>query len=89
MSDYFSNFAATGDPNAAQLPVWKPFAPGAENYMEFGDGSIPRTGGYHAEACDYFDTIQLNDKCGFLCRMFFATHMPAAMRKGIGVFGSH
>jgi len=44
---YWTNFAKTGDPNGGGLPQWRPYAAGAEPYMEFGnDGRAhPRQGG--------------------------------------------
>jgi para-nitrobenzyl esterase len=37
MSASWVRFATTGDPNGEGVPMWLPFAPGSENYMEFGD----------------------------------------------------
>jgi para-nitrobenzyl esterase len=37
MSDYWVNFAATGDPNGKGLPKWAPYDRKAEAYLDFGD----------------------------------------------------
>ncbi|HEY6402039.1 MAG TPA: carboxylesterase family protein [Blastocatellia bacterium] len=37
MSDYWVNFATTGDPNGKGLPRWTPYDRGAEAYLDFGD----------------------------------------------------
>jgi len=36
MSNYWVNFATTGDPNGKGLSVWKTYEPGAEPYLELG-----------------------------------------------------
>lgn len=41
MSSYWVNFARTGDPNAAGLPVWAPYAAGDEVVMGLGDNTGP------------------------------------------------
>jgi carboxylesterase type B len=38
MTRYWSNFAATGDPNAAGLPPWPAFSPDTAAVMGLGDG---------------------------------------------------
>jgi para-nitrobenzyl esterase len=37
MSNYWVNFATTGDPNGKGLPKWTPYDSSAEPYMDFGD----------------------------------------------------
>jgi len=37
MSDYWSNFVKTGNPNSEGMPIWMPYVPYAKNCMEFGD----------------------------------------------------
>ena len=44
MSSYWTNFVKTGDPNGPGLPVWAPYDPASEPYLEIGD---PITTGHH------------------------------------------
>jgi para-nitrobenzyl esterase len=37
MSNYWVNFATTGDPNGKGLPTWTPYDSEAEPYLDFGD----------------------------------------------------
>ena len=37
MSNYWVNFATTGDPNGKGLPKWTPYDQSAEPYLDFGD----------------------------------------------------
>ncbi|MFY9608570.1 MAG: carboxylesterase family protein [Blastocatellia bacterium] len=37
MSNYWMNFARTGDPNGKGLPKWAPYKRGDESYIDFGD----------------------------------------------------
>jgi para-nitrobenzyl esterase len=37
MSSYWTNFVKTGDPNGPGLPVWTPYDPASEPYLEIGD----------------------------------------------------
>jgi para-nitrobenzyl esterase len=37
MSDYWVNFATTGDPNGKGLPKWGPYDRETEAYMDFGN----------------------------------------------------
>ena len=37
MSNYWVNFAKTGDPNGKGLPKWTPYSASDEPYMDFGD----------------------------------------------------
>jgi para-nitrobenzyl esterase len=37
MSNYWVNFATTGDPNGKGLPEWTPYDSETEAYLEFGD----------------------------------------------------
>ncbi len=36
-TNYWVNFATTGDPNGKVLPKWTPYDPSAEAYLDFGD----------------------------------------------------
>jgi carboxylesterase type B len=60
MMDAWATFAANGDPNGADTPVWAPYDAGRDNYLEFGD--MVRTGkGWRTKYLDflerYFDTL--------------------------------
>jgi len=51
-------FAATGDPNGGNLPLWPRYDAASDNYLEFGDSIIAKTGyrsGYLDFVQDYFD----------------------------------
>ncbi len=59
MMDAWVTFAATGDPNGADTPVWAPYDAARDNYLEFGD--MVRAGkGWRTKYLDflerYFDT---------------------------------
>ena len=60
MMEAWATFAANGDPNGADTPVWAPYDAGRDNYLEFGD--MVRTGkGWRTKYLDflerYFDTL--------------------------------
>ena len=40
---YWTNFAATGDPNGADLPDWPAYDPADDRYLELGEETGPRT----------------------------------------------
>jgi para-nitrobenzyl esterase len=42
ISDYWVNFATTGDPNGKGLPAWTPYNRETEAYLDFGDAGQPR-----------------------------------------------
>jgi para-nitrobenzyl esterase len=42
ISNYWVNFAATGDPNGSGLPKWPPYDARTETYMELGDAATVR-----------------------------------------------
>lgn len=54
MSDYWVNFAKTGDPNGEGLPHWPLYDEAVETYMEFGDTVEPGNG-FLQEECAFFD----------------------------------
>jgi carboxylesterase type B len=56
ISRYWVQFAATGDPNAAHLPVWPPFNSETEEYLELGD-SIEAKQAYRPKATDLYAAI--------------------------------
>jgi len=57
MSDYWVNFARTGDPNGGGLPEWEPYNLDTEPYMELGD---PLRAGNHLlkQELDYLDKVR-------------------------------
>ena len=42
LSQYWVNFAKTGNPNSEGLPQWKPFSAQTEPYLEIGDEILPK-----------------------------------------------
>ena len=42
MSNYWVNFAATGDPNGKGLPAWSPYDRESEHYMEFSSTPVQK-----------------------------------------------
>lgn len=61
MSSYWTNFAATGDPNGNGLPRWSPYDAEKEAYMDFGDSFLPRNHLRKAYV-DFFERIQNRPK---------------------------
>jgi len=54
MSGYWVNFAATGDPNGEDLPVWPNYNFHTKRHMELGDTIRP--GSYlRMRECDFFE----------------------------------
>jgi para-nitrobenzyl esterase len=56
MTDYWTSFAATGDPNGAGHPVWPRYAAGAEPYLDLDVEPTARAG-YHAAQCDFWSWL--------------------------------
>jgi len=57
MSDYWVNFAKTGDPNGAGLPKWKPYTLDSEPYLELGH--TVRSGNHlQKRELDYLDKLR-------------------------------
>ena len=54
MSSCWVRFAATGDPNGGNLPIWTAYDERAEPYLEFGDTIRTREHLLKAE-CDFVD----------------------------------
>jgi len=56
MSDYWVNFAATGNPNGNGLPEWEPYTESTEAYMDLGDTVRP---GNHLlkDKFDFFEKV--------------------------------
>ena len=55
MSDYWLNFATSGDPNGEGLPPWAPYRLEEEPYMHFGDEVEPAGDGFLTREFDFFD----------------------------------
>ena len=61
MSDYWVNFASTGNPNAEGLPEWKPYTQLNPNYVELNVTAIPYTDLTPA-SWDFFDKVEANKR---------------------------
>jgi para-nitrobenzyl esterase len=55
MSEYWLNFASTGDPNGEGLPLWAPYRLEEEPYMHFGDTVEPGSDGFLNREVNFFD----------------------------------
>ena len=62
MSDYWVQFAATGDPNDDDRPVWPRYFADSQEYLEFGDQIQPDSG-IRTDPCDLWDERQ-NQRLG-------------------------
>ena len=59
MQQYWTNFAKSGNPNGANLPLWPKFDAAARGYMEFTDGGPAPREGLRRPFCDlYVDNVQ-------------------------------
>jgi para-nitrobenzyl esterase len=56
MTDYWANFAKTGDPNGLGLPTWPRYNPVTEPTLTFDD-QIGMINNYHDQQCAVLDTI--------------------------------
>jgi para-nitrobenzyl esterase len=54
MQRYWTNFAKTGDPNGAGLPVWPKFDPTRRAYVQFTDAGPIANEGLRRAYCDLF-----------------------------------
>jgi para-nitrobenzyl esterase len=54
MQQYWTNFAKTGDPNGAGLPVWPKFDPASRAYIQFTDAGPIAKEGLRRAYCDLF-----------------------------------
>jgi para-nitrobenzyl esterase len=54
MQQYWTNFAKTGDPNVAGLPVWPKFDPASRGYIQFTDAGPIAKEGLRRAYCDLF-----------------------------------
>jgi para-nitrobenzyl esterase len=52
VQSYWTNFAKTGDPNAAGLPTWPRFDPAARAYVQFTDSGAAAKEGLRRAQCD-------------------------------------
>jgi para-nitrobenzyl esterase len=57
MSDYWVRFAATGDPNGEDLPLWPAYSAETGTFLELGD-EIEAGAGVRTDACDLYDELQ-------------------------------
>ena len=56
MMTYWSQFAATGNPNGNGLPHWPAYRRETDQHLELGD-TISVKSGLHREALDLFDKL--------------------------------
>jgi para-nitrobenzyl esterase len=57
MQAYWTNFAASGNPNGGNLPIWKKYDPAFDTALQF-DTPITDTWGIDSAACDVWDSLQ-------------------------------
>ncbi len=48
---YWTNFAASGDPNGQGVPPWSAFTAASDQYQELGE-TVSTQAGYYPEAYD-------------------------------------
>jgi para-nitrobenzyl esterase len=56
MTDYWTNFAKTGDPNGPGLPQWPQFDATTQAALTFDD-QIGVVTNYHSQQCSVLDTV--------------------------------
>jgi para-nitrobenzyl esterase len=56
MTDYWTNFAKTGNPNGAGLPTWPSYNAATEPTLTL-DNSIGQVKNYHDQQCAFLDTV--------------------------------
>jgi para-nitrobenzyl esterase len=57
MTDYWTNFAKTGDPNGAGLPAWPVYETATEPTLVL-DEQIGVLSGYHDAQCGLLDALE-------------------------------
>jgi para-nitrobenzyl esterase len=56
MMDYWSQFAATGNPNGSAFPQWPPYDATDEQLLQL-DETVSPFAGYHAPQCNYVSSL--------------------------------
>jgi len=56
MMDYWTRFAATGDPNGAGATAWPAYDPSTDSMLQLDDTPV-EINGYHNPQCDYLSTL--------------------------------
>lgn len=57
MSDYWVQFAASGNPNGGENPIWPKYTTESQEFLEFGD-RIETGTGIRTDYCDLYDELQ-------------------------------
>lgn len=69
MVGYWTNFAKSGDPNGAGLPLWPAYVAGTDPYLVL-DTPISGATAYHAAQCAILDKLDIYGYCGSLCHYY-------------------
>jgi para-nitrobenzyl esterase len=70
MSDYWTNFARTGDPNGSGLTTW-PTYDAASDRLLLLDNVVTPYAAYHVPQCQFMDSLPAPfATCGSLCRFY-------------------
>jgi para-nitrobenzyl esterase len=57
MIQYWTQFAATGNPNVEGMTDWPEYVPGSESYLEIGD-QLVNGAGWRSEQLDVLDRAE-------------------------------
>ncbi len=57
MSDYWVQFAATGNPNGGETQPWPTYSPDSRDYLELGT-PIRAGSGIRRDQCDLYEELQ-------------------------------